>query len=116
MEAGPVFKYYDETTGKDFNFGQFNSQGELRSTYRLSQRFLKMNLPMDICREYLDRLVALIPAGKRADAKGGFEGVLANDDWPRLETFLTKERFRESWFEAIDSAIEGIKREVQRKT
>ncbi len=116
--AGPSFKYRDEQSEMDFNFGQISKSGELR-TGMLLPRFKGLGLPVEIALDYLDDLVKLVPGAHRKEY--GWDKTMKteaavfgqHEGLPLRSLALDKEK----WFEAIDRAIARLKaiREAEQK-
>jgi hypothetical protein len=110
--AGPSLKYFEESSGATFNFGQLLKDGGL-STGRLLPKFTTLGLPTDIALNYLDEIIGLVPGSYRRDFAYDHEirtqVVLygKDGDWLPLEKLAPR---KEQWFEAIDKAIQGIRK------
>ncbi len=115
MKAGPVLKYDDPARDTFFNFGQFRSSGEFADAGYLFFKFKELGLPLDICREYMDKVASLVGHGTQRVAfeHGGpfdTERILAG---PHSEDFLKIEWLipvKDQWLKAIDEVIERIQK------
>ncbi|HEY4739245.1 MAG TPA: hypothetical protein VIH76_01475 [Candidatus Acidoferrales bacterium] len=110
--VGPSLKYFEESSVAAFNFGQLRKDGGL-STSHLLPKFVKLGLPTDIAVSYLDDIIGLVPGSYRKDFP--YEHDIRTQvvlygkdgDWLPLEKLAPG---KEQWFEAIDKAIQGIRK------
>jgi len=65
MEAGPVLKYDDDTTGEFFTFGQLSHDGFVTNISRFYERVEKLQLSETVYTGYLDGLIELLPKATR---------------------------------------------------
>lgn len=121
MKAGPVLKYDDELSDTFFNFGQLHYSGTLRDPGFLFVRFKELGLPLEICRDYLDKVARLVPSASRklVHKNMPFESeILLYGENPNPEDYLPLEKLvpvKEQWLGAIDEAIQKIKKARERK-
>ncbi len=121
MEAGPVLKYDDEHTGKFFTFGQLSHVGELTNLSRLSERVLELGLPERIYTNYLDEIIALLPAAHRdtvISKSGRYErDEIIVEDLPGVSVgnipLHQLVGSVEQWFQAIQHTISSIREETE---
>jgi hypothetical protein len=110
--GGPSLKYFEESSGATFNFGQLRKDGGL-STTSLLPKFTKLGLPADIALNCLDEIIGLVPGAYRKEFPYEHDIrtqviLWGNDgDWLPLEKLAPR---KEQWFEAIDKAIERIRK------
>jgi hypothetical protein len=115
MKAGPVLKYDNENKDTFFNFGQLRSSGEFADAGYLFFKFKELGLPLNICREYMDKVANLVGHGTRRVAfeRGGpfdTEQILVGanrEDFFRIEWLIPVE---DQWLKAIDEVIERIQK------
>ena len=113
MKAGPVLKYDYDIRDTFFNFGQLRSSGEFADSGYLFYKFKELGLPLDICREYMDKVANLVGHGTRRATfeRGGpfdTEQILAGThrgDFLKIEWLIPVE---DQWLKAIDELIERI--------
>lgn len=114
-QAGPLLKYVDPTTGDFFTFGQLSRGGYLSETSRLYARFKQLGLPLEICRDYFDEVVGLVPGASRQK----FTSKSGRNQWeqigfgkrPKPSDYLPLAElvpFGDQWFQAVDRAVRRI--------
>ena len=112
-DAGPLLKYSHDDLEQQITFAQLRKDGRLgpgkANLFNMSNKY---DLPLDIARDFLDELSALIPNSSRRSftgkSGGHTEAVVCGPkktDWPPLASLETQRR---AWFAAIDKAVSRI--------
>ena len=116
-KVGPLLKFAHEThESLPFMFGQLDRSGVLSQRQSaVLRRCEELHVPVEVIRDYLKDLAALIPGAcvKTFPLAGGDvkELIVSGEDagpvdWPSLAPLA---RHKEEWFAAIDRAIVRIR-------
>lgn len=109
-ESGPMLKYTDAATGKEFTLCGFNVAGQLTSTERLGERCRQLGLPDVIWEQHLQGLAALFKGGAlrvgRTASGSPTSYVLAHGKPPRLVDLVPQPA---AWLDVIRRTVEAIR-------
>ena len=122
-KVGPLLKFAHEKHAQlPFMFGQLDKSGILSQRQSaLSRRCEEMHVPVEVLRDYMKAVAALIPGAcvKTFPLAGGDvkELIVAGKDagpidWPPLAPLALH---KEEWFAAIDQAIVRIREVLDRR-
>jgi len=118
--AGPLLKFaHEKHAHLPFMFGQLDKSGVLSQRQSaLLRRCEEMHVPVEVLRDYMKAVAALIPGAcvKTFPLAGGDvkELIVAGEDagpidWPPLTPLALH---KEEWFAAIDEAIARIRQVI----
>ena len=118
--AGPLLKFaHEKHPYLPFTFGQLDKSGVLSQRQSaLLRRCEEMNVPIEVPRDYMKAVAALIPGAcvKTFPLAGGDakELIVAGEDagpidWPPLAPLALH---KEEWFAAIDQAVARIRQVI----
>jgi len=118
--AGPLLKFaHEKHAHLPFMFGQLDKSGVLSQRQSaLLRRCEEMHVPVEVLRDYMKAVAALIPGAcvKTFPLAGGDvkELIVAGEDagpidWPPLAPLALH---KEEWFAAIDEAIARIRQVI----
>lgn len=110
-EGGPMMKYGDPVTGKEFTLCGFGTTGTLTNTEWLRGRCRELGLPDDVWERHLQGLAALFEGGgikTKADSTGvPWSYVVTNGKQaPPLAQLVAQ---RDAWLRVIVETVEAIR-------